>query len=260
MENASKALIIAASVILGVLLFSLMIIMFRKAAKVDEDYESNQSARTLELNNSYYEKYNTNTNSILDLISLCNLAYSNNVECYYDVNKAIRIEINIFGSSASTFVIPSKLDQGYGSLMFDTGVSSMPVTSYRAQELGESITPNDYGYGKNRIWKESDKSNPISIYDLASKKLNELGISSSNDKLSKTHYGMVHYKYTDRFGHEQEATKNLTTYKYYFKCEEVTYHPVTGTVASMKFKYVNNGAAEFPYGTDSQYYWNPDWD
>ena len=39
MENASKALIIAASVILGVLLFSLMIMMFRRAALVDQNYE-----------------------------------------------------------------------------------------------------------------------------------------------------------------------------------------------------------------------------
>ena len=260
MENASKALIIAASVILGVLLFSLMIMMFRRAALVDQHYESNQSARTLELNNSYYEKYNNNTNTILDLISLCNLAYSNNVECYYDENKAVRIEIKVSNSAQGTFVIPNRLDQNYGSLMFDSGASPMPVTAYRAQELSQSIIPTDYGYGKNRIWRESNKSNPISIYDLASKSLNELGVSSSNDKLSKTHYGMINYKYTDRFGEEQSATENITTYKYYFKCEGVTYHQVTGTIESMTFKYVDNGKNEFQYGEESQYYWHPEWD
>ena len=258
MENASKALIMAASVILGVMLFSLMIMMFRRAARVDESYENNQTARTLELNNSKYEQYNTNTNTILDLISLCNLAYSNNVECYYDMNRAIKIEISINGVK---FVIPNKWDEGYQDVMFVHGGTALPATAYRAGELGEQISPTDFGYGKNRIWKGNT---PISIYDLASKSLYDLGISgdaaAKTEKLSKTHYGTVSYYYTDRFGNQQEATKAITTYKYYFKCTGMTYHQVTGRIATMTFENVENEDSEFLYGTKSQYYWHPEWD
>lgn len=97
MESAVKALMIAATTILGMLLLSIMIYMFRSAAKVDEQYDSNQSQLSLELDNSQFEYYNRPYNTIMDLISLANLVYSNNVENNWDAARAVNLKINIEG-------------------------------------------------------------------------------------------------------------------------------------------------------------------
>ena len=49
MDNASKALIMAASILLGVMLFSVFVYVFRAGASLDETYDAAQNIRQLNL-------------------------------------------------------------------------------------------------------------------------------------------------------------------------------------------------------------------
>ena len=154
MENGSKALIMAASVFLGILLFSAMIYLFRAGARMNEQYEEQQVSNDLVLYNSKFELYNEPDNSILDIISVANLAYNINKDTDYDDGNAITIDINV-------------------------GNTTFQISGSKKLEKRNTIF-----IGKN--------GNYISIYDLVEKSFNDLGISmvgsNDDDKLSMTKY------------------------------------------------------------------------
>lgn len=198
MDNASKFLIIAASILLALMLIGVFTYVFRAGASVDEQYDMNQAEGQLELYNSKFENYNVPDNTIMDLITVANLAYDVNTMTNYDDTSSVLIEI-VIGSK--TFKIP--------------------------KEAGK-ITE------KNQILNGNDK--PISIYDLANKTIEELKVTGSGfnekDLLSKTHLGNITYK--DENGNA--ISKFATVYKYIWNCTNITYHEVTGRVSSMRFE------------------------
>ena len=51
MENASRALIMAATVLLGVLLITMFVYIFREGSQVSKNYDIQQQANQLELYN-----------------------------------------------------------------------------------------------------------------------------------------------------------------------------------------------------------------
>ena len=244
MENATKALIMAATVILGIMLLSLMMYTFRAAARVDEQYESNQSERSIELNNSKFEQYYRRDNTIMDLIDLCGMAYSNNVDCDYDQARAMEINISIDGT---TYSIPSHFAE----------TDREPLTAYKAGQIGLTDRLQD-GYAKNRIWRGGTI---ISIYDLVNRPASELGVSGARpgERLTRTYNGMVTYRrHNDRTNAEETVTEYLTVYKYYFKCDNIEYNDVTHRVTKMEFSRSNN--SDFPYGNNDIRAWHSAWD
>ncbi len=217
MENASRALIMAATVLLGVLLITMFVYIFREGSQVSKNYDIQQQANQLELYNSKFEYYNRPNNTIMDIISVCNLAFDvndstktllnanatdKNKYSYDDTNA---IEIKIMNGSNTLFSIPNVYD----------------VYS------GKSLK-------KNQILKGSEV---ISIYDLASKyinypqnqenslKITGLGNSREDDKLSTTKWS---------------EDENKTIYEYLFKCNQITYKEVNGQVGSMEFEIYKN--------------------
>jgi len=104
MDNASKALIMAASILLGVMLFSVFVYVFRAGASLDETYDAAQNVRQLNLFNSYFEVYDKDDNTILDMITVANRAYSVNKDANYDETMAIKIVIEI---GDKFYVIPN---------------------------------------------------------------------------------------------------------------------------------------------------------
>lgn len=87
MENASKALIMAAEVLIGVLILSLMVYLFvsfgSTAAEVNEQMDESKLAEF----NSQYDKYkDKNDVTIYDIVSLANLATENNK--YYGLDES----------------------------------------------------------------------------------------------------------------------------------------------------------------------------
>lgn len=152
MENSSRALIMTATVILAVLLIGLFVYIFRVGSGVSESYDKKQQSEQLELYNSRFELYDIQSNTIMDLISVANLAYSVNVQCGYDITNTVDIEIT---AGTAKFSIPG----------------------------------NDRkGLQKNEII--SGTSTIMSIFKLATDNLDSLGVATNNelDTLVTTKY------------------------------------------------------------------------
>lgn len=91
MENASKALIIAAEVLIGVMILSIGVYLFSTFAGYSADrYKEIEDTQIAEFNNKFLKFYGTRINdsgkevpiecTIHDIISLANLAQKNNLE------------------------------------------------------------------------------------------------------------------------------------------------------------------------------------
>ncbi len=91
MENASKALIIAAEILLGVMIISLAVYVFNMFAGYSEErYSKIEETQIAEFNDRFYKFYGTTLNSegvakpiectIHDIVSLANFAQKHNLE------------------------------------------------------------------------------------------------------------------------------------------------------------------------------------
>lgn len=74
MENASKALLMAAGVLLGIILISFAVYTFRSVASLSEEYDENQERTQIASYNNKFEKYNRDDLTVHDIISVLNLA------------------------------------------------------------------------------------------------------------------------------------------------------------------------------------------
>ncbi len=202
MENASKALIIAGTTMIGVLILTSMIYLFRAAAKTNEDYEERQLQQQLQLFNSKFEYYNRDYNTIIDMVSLINLAYDTNKENEYDSRRSVRIVI--------------KMEDGYFLV-----VPEVETDLGKNQVLKESNSTSNY-YGDGHIF---------SVYEYINGNLNDLGFRHlpGNETLSKS-------KLTKIDGND------TTVYKYLFKCNysKSKYDDVTGRIKNMEFELYTN--------------------
>lgn len=200
MENASKALIMVASVLIGIMLLSVMIYVFRAGAKVNEAYDNNQISNQLELYNSKFEYYDKDNNTIVDMITLANLAYDVNSECDYDVSSAVRIKI-VIGNEEFIISNTDKLSS------------------------------------RNKIFHDGSE---ISIYDLNVKTLHELGVTPTSIKEKSdlpTNISNLSDdpKNTDLLS-TTKLVKGKTVYKYLFEVEnpeDFSYNQTTARVSEI---------------------------
>lgn len=84
MENASKALSMAASVLIGVLLVALLIFAYHQFVQIPKQEEKNAKLEQVAEFNKKYEAYNKTNLKGNKLISLINMANDNN-KTYSDV-------------------------------------------------------------------------------------------------------------------------------------------------------------------------------
>lgn len=205
MENASKALFIVVGVFLGLLLLSLMIYVFSQGAKVNETYDQKQITNQLELYNSKFEQYDKDNNNIMDVISLCNLAFDANVACEFDPALAVQIEILTAVDGTPKFELPN--------------------TNFIKE--------------RNKI-RKIGSSNPMDIYNLAVLKLQELNISSLPQKHS-LQPGLEMKNVTINLAEDTFSTTKLkngkTIYKYLFmvkSSDDFEYHESNLKVSKIK--------------------------
>lgn len=209
MDNAARALIMAASIILGVLLLSTLVYVFRAGASLDEAYDAAQNVRQLGLFNAKLGEYNRNDNTIADMISLANRVYNINADYNFDAKMSVKLVIKI---GTSCFVIPD-------------------------------VEPIE-DFNRNQIFKGNEDGSvtgkPISIYDLVDLPLKDLeigGIGNNEDKLSLTKLGPA--KYINDNG-EEKIKNNSTIYKYIFECVDIQHNAETGRTRSLKFNAIIN--------------------
>lgn len=77
MENASKALLMAAGILVGVLILALMVTLFLSARNISTSYEQEKQADAVQQFNVNFIKYLGQDLTIHQVITICNFAYDN---------------------------------------------------------------------------------------------------------------------------------------------------------------------------------------
>ncbi len=94
MENASKALLMAGGVLIGIMVISFMVLVLRKAGKMSAQYDNQIANNELTKFNGQFEIYDKNDNNFFDVITVANLAYDINKKNGYDKQNSVTVEVN----------------------------------------------------------------------------------------------------------------------------------------------------------------------
>ncbi len=95
MENASKALLMAAGVLIGILVISFMMLLLRKGGQMSSEFDSQLSNNELLKFNSQFELYQRSDieNTFFDVITVVNLAYDANVSTQWQTGSGVTVQI-----------------------------------------------------------------------------------------------------------------------------------------------------------------------
>lgn len=74
MENASKALLMAGGILIGVLIFTLMITLFISSKSISTTFEQSKQERSIQQFNVNFMKYLGQDLTIHQVVSICNFA------------------------------------------------------------------------------------------------------------------------------------------------------------------------------------------
>lgn len=123
MENASKALVIAGSILVGIVTISIFYFMFGRVSEMVGDIEPNTQADALTAFNKGFEAYNKKTMYGTDIISVINKAIDNNKQykVEYGVNSQdktfldyyVDVEFIIYERNSSNQRIDKKKTKSY---------------------------------------------------------------------------------------------------------------------------------------------------
>lgn len=114
MENASKALLMAASILLSVMILSLVVYLFATfGARASETHNQVQEQQMIQFNSQFTVYENRNDLKIHDIITVANLAKENNEKNigYADFDNSYKITIYVNGlpTSPPRVIIPNGL-------------------------------------------------------------------------------------------------------------------------------------------------------
>lgn len=154
MENASKALLMAAGVLIGVLILTLAVYLFATFGATSAELHKQQATNRLnEFNSQFtsYEEKNENGLTIYDFITVANLATENNN--YYDldyknVNNSSILSGNQSDYYVSAFIEGKNPNYGYGK--YTAAVTSNVVASKYQELITEELNKIETGV-KNEL-------------------------------------------------------------------------------------------------------------
>lgn len=111
MENVSRALIIAAGVLISIIILSLFIVMYNRMSSISKTQEETLKQAQLQEFNAQYEAYNKKVMYGVDVISLSNKVIQNNLDnpkeliaLYISEEPIAKIEILSNNNSEEGFV------------------------------------------------------------------------------------------------------------------------------------------------------------
>lgn len=104
MENASKALLMAAGVLIGMLVISLAVYLFISFGSTSAEIHKQNEEQQIAQFNSQFVSYEEKSCTIYDVVTVANLATENNI--YYELNKPTEgkdnyISVEIQGASSA---------------------------------------------------------------------------------------------------------------------------------------------------------------
>lgn len=222
MENASRALIMAATILLALLLLSVFVYVFQVGASVDQTYDEKQATNQLNLFNSKFDVHQREDNNVIEAISIANLAYSINEDVSYDMAKSVEV---IIKAGNKYFIIPTV---------------EIENPNFKRNKI---LSLNNINYTSSIV-----DDNIIYTYNLADKTLNDLGIG--NVEYTDSSY-TPSGDYAPNYDSDKLSTTRLegnkTIYKYLFSCEcccenpehkevGLTYNTSNGRIVRIEFK------------------------
>lgn len=144
MENAVKALYIAAGMLLAVMILGVWVYIFRQGASLGQNYEADRLTEQIQAFNSQFEKYTVVTNQRgssegytfedkgnlpSDVITCASLAYNINRKNEYDETNCVEVAVKVNGSK--TYYIHSAEAQPRNNFLINIGkASARSTTSY----------------------------------------------------------------------------------------------------------------------------------
>ena len=144
MENASKALIMAASVLIGIMILSLAVYLFTTFGATSARLHEQQATDRLNQFNSQFTSYEGKSGlTIYDVITVANLATENNK--YYQLDRKISIPaIENTNNKITDYYVSICIKQDGGTLKnIDGGLNTSPdYNEYINNELSKINTSN----------------------------------------------------------------------------------------------------------------------
>lgn len=139
MENATKALIMAAGILISIMVVSFMIFVLRKAGSMSAQYDQQIAENELTRFNGQFEVFAKEDNTFFDVITVANLAWDVNQKNNWDAQTGVTIKIiNENNEQVAYSVSPNQgLKRDY---FFKGEKTETPVYIYNGEAIGnESI-------------------------------------------------------------------------------------------------------------------------
>lgn len=253
MENASKALIMAGSVLIALMILGALLLMFNNLNNYQNTESQNtREAQVVEFNNQY-ETYNRNNVRGSDLCSLLNrVADYNRRKSTEGTGKNDEGQYLAYEPMTIEFDFSGKRDQlkvgGNYNLITQEKYSQSNTENQFEKYISSKISTIEKNYGTDVIQKLATSVSKIYVDENASykTKMNAvLAYNSIKGKKLSIEKGSINQSIK-----EINKSKNdvYTYYEYmqfkraYFNCESVEYSKKTGRITKMYFKF--NGTIE----------------
>ena len=243
MENASKALIMAGSVLIALMIIGALILTFSNITAYQEtNTRSTRSTQMAEFN-SQYETYNRKDVRGSDLYSLLNKAIDyNRRESTAGTNWADKGQEMAYEPMVITFTISdiSELSADGTNRLFTSSTNEVTGKSNDfGNKVKDEIDDLEDTYGQTSLTNLTTNLTKIFIDDGADVDKKEEAVKNFNSasrKLTVNNFSEI----------DEDSTIRSDVYKYYeyiqfkrahFDCEKVEYNNETGRITKMEFKF-----------------------
>lgn len=221
MENASKALIMAGSVLIALMIIGALLLMFNSLSSYqDTNTQNTREAQVIEFNNQF-ETYNRDDVRGSDMISLVNRII--------DYNKR-------------------KTEEGYQQMNISITIDNPSEFAFNTDETAKLIKKN---YTQNNltdlVGKITDSNSPKGLENKYGEKYirelssNIVTIMDESKGISKAEQILSKELATGDMEQIREDTKIYYEYSQFkrahFKCTKVEYNKDTGRIVNMKFEF-----------------------
>jgi len=242
-ENASKALIMAGSVLIALMIIGALILTFSNLTAYQEtNTRSTRSTQMAEFN-SQYETYNRKDVRGSDLYSLLNKAIDyNRRESTAGTNWADKGQEIAYEPMVITFTISdiSELSADGTNRLFTSSTNEVTGKSNDfGNKVKDEIDDLEDTYGQTSLTNLTTNLTKIFIDDGADVDKKEEAVKNFNSasrKLTVNNFSEI----------DEDSTIRSDVYKYYeyiqfkrahFDCEKVEYNNQTGRITKMEFKF-----------------------
>lgn len=260
MENASKALIMAGSVLIALMIIGALLLMFNNLSNYqDVGIEETRDAQVVAFNNQF-ETYNRDNVRGSDLYSLLNKVVDynrrkstegtgQNDEGQFLAYEPMKITFN-FDKKLDMFRAPtSSANDTYTYLIkHNEYIQSSTVNTFQA-EIGDTVSDLEDKYGADSLTKLVAKTTEIFIPNNSTDEEKQEAVEEFKRTCKKNKIGSIDVNTITWDDIKEQSQIRKDVYQYYeyvqfkraqFNCEGTDYSNQTGRIIEMNFKFNGN--------------------